>query len=286
MIRRYGSRLLSLSALVVVLVSIMHCGHLFAKDDPVKDKDEEARRELQLKNMKRSAAQYSISLADDRKKLFKWHENAVMRWSNPLVNVKDGAVYLWTDRGRPQAIIKLYTFDNELFTHECVSLSESRLIAEREGKIAWNPTEPGIKFSELPDAPKPAESAAERLRQMKALAGKFSATYTPIPKDAKPFELRLLIQPLLRFEKSDDPQYLDWALFAFANGTDPQGLLLIEARRTEGSRRYYYAFAKMASGAVHARYDDKEIFTSEKYDFSRDPKRTFLLLPRQPIPNE
>jgi hypothetical protein len=259
---------------------------LYAKDDPVKDKDEEARRELQLKNMKRSVAQYTFSPADDRKRLFKWHENAVMRWSNPLVNVKDGAVYLWTDHGRPQAVIKLYTFDNELFTHECQSLSESRLIAEREGKTVWNPTEPGIKFLELSDAPKPAETAAERLRQMKALAGKFSATYTPIPTDAKPFELRLLIQPLLRFEKSDDPQYLDWALFAFANGTDPQGLLLIEARRSEESRRFYYAFAKMASGAVHARYDDKEIFSSEKYDFSRDPKRTFLLLPKQPIAKE
>jgi hypothetical protein len=262
------------------------CSHLNALDDPEKDKDENARRELQLKNMKRSAAQYTISPADDRKRLFKWHENAVMRWSNPLLNVKDGAVYLWTDHGRPQAIIKLYTFDNELFTHECQSLSESGITAERDGKIVWNPADPGIKFHEFTDVTKPAESAAVRLRQMKSLAGKFTANYTPIPRDAKPSELRLLIQPLLRFEKSDDPQSLDWALFAFANGTDPQGLLLIEARRTEESRRYYYAFAKMASGAVHAQYDDKEIFSSEKYDFSRDPKRTFLLLPRQPIPKE
>jgi hypothetical protein len=274
---------LSVSVVIAVLVPMLSVCELRALEDDGK-KDEV--REQQLKNMKRSAAQHVLSPADDRKRLFKIQENAAMRWSNPIVGVKDGAIYVWSDRGRPQAIIKLYTFDNEVFSHEWQSLSESTIIAEREGKIVWSPSEPGIAFRELTDAPKPAELATERLRQVKTLAGKFSSTYTPIPKEAKPFELRLLIQPLFRYEASDDKQCLDGAIFAFSNGTDPQGLLLFEARKSGESYRYSYAFAKMASGAVIAKYGEKEIYSAEKYDFSRDPKKTFLLLPKQPAPKE
>jgi hypothetical protein len=272
------------SALTSVLASLMLCGHLGALDDP--GKDEEARREQQLKNMKRSAAQYAVSPADDRKRLFKFHETAAMRFSNPVGGTKDGTVYLWSEHGRPQAIIKLYTYDNEHFSHEWQSLSESTIIAERDGKSVWNPTAPGINYRELPDAPKPAESAVERLRQMKSLAGKFNSTYTPLPGDTKPVELRLLIQPLLRYEASDEPKCLDGALFGFAQGTAPLGLLLLEARKNGESQHWYYAFARLASGAITTRYGEKEVFSVERYDFAQDPKQTFLMLNRQPVPQE
>jgi hypothetical protein len=277
-------RLLLCSALGTLLVFILYCGHLEAVDDP--RKDDEERRDLQLKNMKRSAAQYAMSSAADRKRVFKFHENAAMRLSNPVIGTKDGAVYLWSDGGRPQAIMKLYTYDEERFNHEFQSLSESAIVAERDGNIVWKPTEPGIKYQEVPDAPKPAESAAERLRQMKSLAGKFSATYTHMTRDSEPVELRLLIQPLFRFETKDNPQYLDGALFGFAQGTAPLGLLSIEARKDETGYRYHYAVARMASGAVAAKIGGKEIFSVEKYDLRRDPKQPFLILAGQPVPKE
>jgi hypothetical protein len=37
---------------------------------------------------------------------------------------KDVALYLGTYGGRPQAIVKLYTYDNELFYHQSQSLSQ------------------------------------------------------------------------------------------------------------------------------------------------------------------
>jgi hypothetical protein len=262
-----------------VFASVLFCSHLDAMGEPGTDKEDEARRDQQLKNMKRSAAQYTLSPADDRKRQFKFHEDAAMRFSNPIYGTKDGAIYVWSDHGRPQAILKLFTLDDERFTHEWQSLSENPLIAERDGKTVWNPTEPGLTFRELPDAPNPAESAAQRLRQMKSLADKFSSTYTKI-------ELRLLIRPLFRIEANDDTKCLDGALFAFANGTAPLGLLLLEARRTGAGQRWHYAFARMGSGAVTAKYGDKEIFSVERYDFSRDPKQTFLPLNRQSVPKE
>jgi hypothetical protein len=269
-----------------LLLALVFCGRLGARDDKEKEKEEEARRARQLQNMKRSAAQYSVSLADEPKRQCKFHESAVMRFSNPTLGTRDGALYIWSDRGRPQAILKLFTYNNEFFSHEWQSLSETPIVAEREGKVVWNPTNSGITFRELADAPKPAESAVERLRQMKSLAGKFTATYTDTPRDAKPIDLRLLIQPVFRFEPGDDPSCLDGAIFAFANGTAPPALLLLEARKADRSHKWYYAFARIASGAVAAKYDEKEIFSVEKYDFSSDPKKTFFWLPRQPVPKE
>src|SRR5579872_5312310 len=198
MIHRCRSLILSAFAIAAALAPTMFVGHLVAADDDGK-KEEEARREQQLKAMKSFAGQYTLSLANDRKRVFKFHESAVMRFSNPVGGSKDGAIFMWSDRGQPQALLKIFTYDNELFVQEWQSVSESPFIAEREGKTIWNPSEPGVAFRELPDAPKPAESAAERLRQMKSLAGKFSTTYLA-GIDPKPDELRLLTQSLFRYE--------------------------------------------------------------------------------------
>jgi hypothetical protein len=268
-----------------VLVSVLCCSNLGAADEPEKDKGDEARQE-QLEKLKRSAAQYTVSSADDRKRLFKFHEDAVLRFSNPTTGIRDGAIYLWSDHGRPQAILKLYTWDGESFSHEWHSLSESAIVAEREGKPVWNPDEPGINCHELADAPKPAGTAAERLRQMKSLAGKFTATYTDFPRDSKPVDLRLLIRPVFQFEPGDDPRSLDGAIFAFVNGTAPPAFLLFEARKVGESHQWHYAFVRLATGAVAARYDEKDVFSVEKYDLSKDPKKPYFWLPRQPVPKQ
>lgn len=269
-----------------VLACVLGCDPLGAADEPVADKEDEARREEQLKNLRRSAAQYVVSPADDRKRPFKFREGAVLRFSNPVTGCKDGALYLWVGHGRPQAVAKVYTYDNEHFSHEFQSLFEGAVVAERDGKSVWNAADPGVTFHELADAPGPAPSAAERLRQMKALAGKFSATYVNGPPGTTSLDLRLLIQPVFRFEPGDDRRGPDGAVFAFASGTNPMAILMLEARPVGEGRKWHYAFARTASGAVAARYDGKEVFSVSRYDFRYNPTQTFLLLPRQPLPKE
>src|SRR5205085_9928405 len=129
-------------------------------DEPEKDKEEEAQREQELKNMQRSAAQYTFSSTDTPARAFKFHATAALRFSNPVGGSKDGALYVWTDHGRPQAIVKLYTFNNKSYSHAWLSLSESPFVAERDGKVIWNPAEPGIRWRGIPDAPQSAETAA------------------------------------------------------------------------------------------------------------------------------
>ena len=121
---------------------------------------------------------------------------------------------------------------------------------------------------------------------MKSLSAKFSSTYTHIPGETKPVDLRQLVQPLYRYETSDDQRHLDGALFTFANGTAPHCLLLLEARRTGENYLWHYAFARMGSGAMDAHLGEKEVFSIARYDHRYDPKQTFLQLNRQQVPTE
>ena len=60
------------------------------------------------------------------------------------------------NHGRPQAVLKLYTFNNKTYTHAWLSLSESTFLGERDGPVFWSPAEPGITWQEIPGAPQPA----------------------------------------------------------------------------------------------------------------------------------
>ena len=77
---------------------------------------------------------------------------------------------------------------------------------------------------------------------MRELTRDFSAS---IGRKVYRHELRLLTQPLYRYEHKEG-QVLDGALFAFAEGTDPELLLLVEARqRKDQPAEWQYAPARM-----------------------------------------
>jgi len=278
---------LSMNAIVIAAIC---CGLLGAaaepeQDNPEQSKAEETQREQRLKNMQRSAAQYTLSSTDTPQRAFQFNETALIRPSNPISGTKEGALYVWTDRGRPQALLKLFTFNDKSYSHAWLSLSENPFVAERNGKVVWSPAKPGIEWREIQGAPQPAETAAQRLRQMKTLATRFSASYTAVHLGAKPFELRLLPQPLLRYEP-DDGNQADGALFGYVQSTTPVGLLLLESRQAEGGSRWHYACASLVTGPMTARYEDQEIFTLERDAASTDRKQPFVLFRGQPVPTE
>ena len=284
MMRRIGNRVLA-AIVFGALAGVALGGRLGAADVPAKDKEDEARRERQLEDMTRSAAQHTLMSADNSKRTFKFHKAALLRSSNPVSGSKDGAIFLWTDHGRPQAVVKIFTFDNKSYAHAWLSLSEGTLTAECSSKVIWKPIEPGVAFREVPDAPKPAESAVGRLRQMRSLADGFSSEYTAHHLDNKPFALRLLAQPLYRYETDDDAK-ADGAMFVFVQSTASVALLLLESRPARDGWRWHYAFASLVSGPVTVKYGGKEVASIEK-DYSKaDRTKPYLELHGQPVPKE
>ena len=273
----------SLLTKLVLLNALAVCAHTEARSEL---KVDEARRARRLTNMRKSAAQLKIYSGDDREHPMQLLDKPVLRWANPENTAKDGTVFLWTRRGRPLAMLQLFTYDDEHFSHEWQSLDRGPLTATRGQEVEWSPEEPGVEFTALTDVEPPAAIAAARLRQMKILAARFTSTHVGFTENQTPVELRLLPQPLYRYEPDrETPDLVDGALFAFVQGTDPQSLLILEARRDGEKIGWHFAFARMASGAVAARYQGREVFSVPKYDFQRrDPRRPYYLLANQPAP--
>jgi hypothetical protein len=97
---------------------------------------------------------------------------------------------------------------------------------------------------------------------MRSLARKFSAKIFRDP----PIDARLLPQPIHRY--SDEVARIqDGALFAWVETTDPEALLLIEARpeKTEGPVSWHYRFARMTSAGIEARLGETVVFRVESY---------------------
>ena len=121
--------------------------------------------------------------------------------------------------------------------HELHSLSTSVLDVTRPGEAnTWTPTAAGVELKPVPDAPAPAATPAQRMLQMREMIRGFTAS--SLDHEAKRWELRLLPKPLYRYE-STDPDVLDGAVFAFVTsaGTDPEVILVVEARKASGISR-------------------------------------------------
>jgi hypothetical protein len=191
----------------------------------------------------------------------------VLSWRNAVRNTTGAALLaIWTDQGRPAAMASIFQ-NGDSICHEFGSLSRSKKIVVRDKtRVVWSPGKAGVEFRDFPDAPGPADDGAARLRQMKSLAGRFTARLLPLKVgDGSPEVLRLLPRPLYRYElkdaKNTSPILRDGAMFAFAMGTDPEVVLLLEAVESEGKAAWQYALARATSYSVEANLDDKTIWS-------------------------
>jgi len=60
--------------------------------------------------------------------------------------------------------------------------------------------------------------------------------------------------------------------------TDPQMLLPFEARRGNKGPPWHDALARLASGGLRGKLDDRVVWEQEKYDFKPDPAAAYLLM--------
>jgi hypothetical protein len=91
--------------------------------------------------------------------------------------------------------------------------------------------------------------------------------------------LRLLTTPIYRY---GDPksEVIDGALLAFAQGTDPELLLLLEARAAAERRQWHYAIARLTMWELEARFEGRAVWSARE-DRNADPKQPCLTIDRQ-----
>jgi hypothetical protein len=251
---------------------------VLAADDPA---DSVAKKMLPIYVKEVETYALAVESAPDRPLELK--KEPVFEWLNPARNTQQGALFVWLRDGRPAALACIFSCPHEKLpgrriNHELHALDPEKLVVKRDAYNQWKP-QAGLARKELPDSGAPAATAGARLVQMRHLAQEF--TGHTIDRDAQRWELRLLPAPLYRYPAARTG-VVDGALFALVSsaGTDPEVLLVIEARAVDGKMRWEYACGRFSDLELRVQRKGKEVFTSvpsEENPFSHDPRHLYRI---------
>ena len=213
----------------------------------------------------RDASEYKFFLDDQKRQELELRRQPVMRWTSD--NDYNGEVFVWTHQGAAAIVGCIYSGPQGKIQrgirHEFHSLALNPLYSGTRGGSGWQPQEPGIKPEQIADAPAPASSPARRLTQMRDLSRRFTAQ---VLRENSKWEMRLLTQPIYRYEISDEKSpVVDGAVFCFVwtAGTDPEVLLVLEARRTDQGVQWYYAPARFTNCEAWLQYRGREVWRAD-----------------------
>jgi hypothetical protein len=230
------------------------------------------------------ARSWQLFLGEDRSSRAALVEKPIYVWTNPTrSHGQHGSVFVWTHRGRPVAVGSIFSHPEtgrRMICHELHSLAEETLVPERASAAeGWTPKAP-VPMLPLPDAPMPESTAARRLIQMRSLARDFSAHSIDYMKER--WELRLLAQPLYRYDNPEG-DVVDGTLFAFVTsaGTDPEVILVLEARKTASGLGWYYRVIRFSDSDLFVQHSRKEVWTSIRDDKNQlhfNPDHTYRLI--------
>lgn len=246
-----------------LVVALAVCG-LCSADRAVADEQTDAAERLAF--MKKSVTVYEVvpqARGGRQPKPFTVQSEPLLRWNNPVSSSPDGALFLWLDETQRPAIAAqafIAGGTKDLWLHEFQSLSVEPFTMQRDSAVVWSPAKGGVTMKPLIEAPVPATSKPLRMSQMRELAKRFEASDDF--QGGSRWELRLLTTPLHRYGGEDQP-VADGALFAFAHGTDPEVLLLLEARRHNGALEWQYGLAPMTGYALQAKDRGQLVWSAE-----------------------
>jgi hypothetical protein len=226
---------------------------------------------------------YSLAVASDPEQTLELKKEPVFEWLNPARSAQQGAVFLWLRDGRPAALGCIFSNEDDKLPgrkimHEFHALDTEKLIVKRDEYNQWKP-QAGLSRKDLPEAAAPTATPGARLVQLRRLAHEF--TGHSIDRDGKRWELRLLPTPLYRYPEAKTG-VVDGALFALMSsaGTDPEVLLLLEAKQQDGKLHWQYACGRFSDWELHVQRKGKEVFASipcETNPFSHDPLHLYRI---------
>jgi hypothetical protein len=196
-------------------------------------------------------------------------EAPLFRWQNPISGA-DGAIFVWTQAGRPVLLSKCHVNDK---THghitSMVSIATERFVMKRGGTTLWTPDEPGRSPKPVSEAAPPADSATARLVQMRAIARRYRFLSVWGQEESSEWELRLLPTPMMRFS-SDEAGVLDGAIFGFAQGTNPEAVVVVEAVTANGKTEWQSAPCRLSGYAIRGWFDKEQVLDVPRIQTTRN----------------
>lgn len=228
--------------------------------------DEPAGREERLKLMAGTVAEFALYDENSPDMPLALTEVPALRYSNSVRGeYNDGAIFFWLSGKRPAAVASLWMLGDVQIGHEFSSLSSHPLRCVRNGKVVWSPATAGLCHQPLSSAPRAGHTAEQRLIQMRQVVRRFNGELFPRMAEGAE-QLRLLTQPIYRY--ADERQNIvDGAVFALAQGNDPELLVVLElARSTDGDGvDWNYSLARVSSFRMRALLDGDEVWSAEGY---------------------
>jgi hypothetical protein len=232
------------------------------------DDDPQAKQRLEFMN--EVLRRIEIAPAESGSKTaFTFADKPLLRYSDPTRDIGetannvllDAGVWRLGTEGRPTALVTIEVYQSPGKSRtvglEFLSLSELRFsMKHKTENIRWNPASSALDLKELPDAPKPADSAAARLVQMRRLSRRFEAKERY--RNAS-IECRLLTQPIDRYQ-SEAENIVDGAIFAYANGTNPELAVVLE---TDG-KHWRYGVLRLSSAESSVTFDGQQVAAFEE----------------------
>jgi hypothetical protein len=212
-------------------------------------------------------------------------EQPALRFEELSRDNRGGSVWLWGVTGRPAAVMELYqpAQKPEDWCFVLSNLSGGTIRAAREGNVWWQENKSDVQMQPFPDAPDPAAASTARLLQMRSLARRFQAHEFWDPDHSR-FNLRLLPQPLHRY---DGEGAIDGTLFVFANGTNPEACLLVEARADDtGNVLWNYGLARLGHAEIHVQLDGEPVWRVKRLDDTPNRKPYWLWYTSVPLASE
>ena len=210
------------------------------------------------------------------------HDKPIYKYHEVARGFHHATTWLWkTETGRPAFILNL-SGQGGLF-YEFMSMTNDRFDCNVSG-VNWTPRAEGWVPKEIPGAKPPGKSPAIRLVQMRAMARKFTAFQMDHEKKNRERQLRMLPQPVYRFDKEDDAA-LDGAVFAFVRDGDLEIILTIAAAKTKDEPpQWVFDCDRVAIFAQSVKYDDKEVWSCNRTSFGSARDEYYVRVIQTPAP--
>jgi len=249
------------ASLAIVLVMGVCAG----EEPEVRPEEQRAAHLARMKELAASIHVYTVPGKKESEAILV--SEPVLRYTDNTRKNDESSLWIWGSKGRPSAIVAIEFYPNRpkasAWLIEIASLSAERISVERNTELAWTASGPGLALATIADADPPADKPVRRLAQMRDLRKRFAAHERETSEGR--IELRPLTSPLYRYEDAANA-VVDGAIFSFANGTNPEVLLLLEAHKTKDAQVWRYSLVQMTGAAVAVQLDGKQVWQRGEAD--------------------
>jgi hypothetical protein len=247
---------------MLLAIYLVHAPQVAAQDETTPpNADEKAKSRVAEEHVRR------LEVRDREGNEIDLIERPLLAYADPARVNSNGSVWAWGKTGRPVAFLELFqgSVKDKDWVHAVTLTAPRQATLTIPGVVRWQPSQTKIESHVLRDAPAPDKKATTRLRQIKDVARRFTGHEFWDPDNSR-FELRVLVQPVLRYS---DPEagIQDGAAFIIAHGTNPETVLLIEALGASlEEARWNYALARSSHAEAHVELDGHEVWKCDRAD--------------------